>query len=153
WGARRRHRTIPRASKPQSSKQQTTSARLETARPPLSVVLSVQNTSAGNIIAGNSGDGVRVSSPGDIENLISLNSIFANVGLGIDLGGNGVTANDSSVAGPNDTDDGPNRLQNFPVITGYDVNTSTISGTLDSGGPPVQDQNGAEPFTIEIFRS
>ena len=47
------------------------------------------------------------------------NSIYGNSGLGIDLGGNGVTGNDV-----NDTDGGPNNSQNFPVIT-----AATIAGT------------------------
>jgi len=61
-------------------------------------------------------------------NLISQNSIFSNGTLGIDLGGDGVTANDSG-----DTDPGPNGLQNFPIIRNALVGgPSTIRGTLNS---------------------
>ncbi|TMQ32745.1 MAG: hypothetical protein E6K70_16885, partial [Planctomycetota bacterium] len=65
--------------------------------------------SAGNTIAFNGGNGVTVVS--GTGNGILSNSIFANNGLGIDLGGEGVTLND-----PNDLDTGANNLQNFPVI-------------------------------------
>ncbi|PYS80837.1 MAG: hypothetical protein DMF70_10130, partial [Acidobacteria bacterium] len=98
------------------------------------------NNGGANIIANNGGDGVRVSSSGDINNLISQNSIFANTGLGINLGIDGVTPNDSG-----DSDTGPNNLQNFPVIQVAAMDTQTISGTLDSS------VNG--PFTIEFFNN
>jgi hypothetical protein len=45
---------------------------------------------AGNIIANSGDDGVAILS--GTGNLVSSNSIFANTGLGIDLGNNGVTA-------------------------------------------------------------
>jgi CSLREA domain-containing protein len=92
-----------------------------TVSPPASTV------KGGNIIANNGQDGVRVSSFGDIENLITGNSIYSNNGLGINLGTDGVTLND-----PGDGDDGPNHLQNFPVITGAAVSTQTITGILHS---------------------
>jgi hypothetical protein len=62
---------------------------------------------AGNTIAFNGGAGVQVlgtTSP------VSSNSVFANSGLGIDLGADGVTPND-----PCDGDSGANSLQNTPV--------------------------------------
>ena len=60
---------------------------------------------------------------------IFQNFIDHNTGLGIDLGGDGVTPNDTS--GP-DTDDGPNGLLNFPVLTRADVLTTStlINGRL-----------------------
>ena len=63
----------------------------------------------GNTIAFNSGAGVAIFGSG---NAIEHNAIFSNAGLGIDLGGDGVTLND-----PGDADDGANGLQNFPVLT------------------------------------
>src|SRR5439155_14788217 len=64
---------------------------------------------AGNHITGNRGAGVAVvSGTGDA---IEGNSIFDNVGQGIDLGGDGITQNDAG-----DRDTGANQLQNFPVL-------------------------------------
>ena len=65
----------------------------------------------GNVIAFNGEDGVLVVDA-STGNTISNNSIFSNGGLGIDLGGDGVTANDNL-----DADSGPNDLTNTPVIT------------------------------------
>lgn len=82
---------------------------------------------AANRIAFNGGPGVTIST--GTGNSIRRNSIFSNNGLGIDLGTNGVTANDS-----NDGDTGANHLQNFPVITGTisSSNSMTIQGSLKS---------------------
>ncbi|HVS81721.1 MAG TPA: LamG-like jellyroll fold domain-containing protein [Pyrinomonadaceae bacterium] len=102
------------------------------------VAPSIQNTSAANIIAGNGGDGVRVSSFGDVSNLISQNSIYSNTGLGINLGIDGVTPNDVG-----DGDPGPNNLQNFPVIYSAFASTGTITGHLNSAA--------SQTFTIELF--
>ena len=74
-------------------------------------------------------------------NAILANTIFSNVGVGIDLTPvAGVTANDNC-----DTDTGPNNLQNFPVLTSAmagAVNT-TIQGTLNS--------TPSTTFRIEFF--
>jgi hypothetical protein len=100
-----------------------------------------------NVIANNAEEGVKVSSAGDINNLISQNSIYANGKLGINLVGgaedaNGVTANDT-----NDSDTGPNLLQNYPVVTSA-INSggsTTINGTLNS--------NLDQDYVIEFFVS
>ena len=84
--------------------------------------------SAGNIIAFNLDTGVSIVSGS--RNLIRNNSIFANGGLGIDLGANGVTAND-----PGDADIGANGLQNYPVLDQVLANAdggTTIRGSLVS---------------------
>jgi len=56
-------------------------------------------------------------------NTISRNSMRNNTGLGIDLGADGVTAND-----PGDADTGPNGLLNFPENLQIDTGTNTVTG-------------------------
>lgn len=74
-----------------------------------------------NIIYQNGGAGIAIVD--GTSNLISQNSIYANGtvvdALGIDLNDDGVTINDSG-----DSDNGPNGLLNFPIITG-----AYVSGT------------------------
>ena len=93
---------------------------------------------AGNRIQNNGGDGVFVAS--GTGNAIVENSIFANVGLGIDLGTDGVTSNDSD-----DVDSGANNLQNFPVLTSATSSSgkATIQGTLNS--------KPSTAFTVAIY--
>ena len=93
---------------------------------------TVGGTTAGerNVISGNHGSGVGIEGPDATGNRVLSNSIFANAGLGIDLGDDGPTAND-----PDDADIGPNYLQNFPVLSSakkYAADTTTVRGTLDS---------------------
>jgi parallel beta-helix repeat protein len=64
----------------------------------------------GNVIRFNAMDGVFVES--GTGNTIRTNTISSNGGLGIDLGLDGITLNDSL-----DTDSGANNLQNFPTLT------------------------------------
>jgi parallel beta-helix repeat protein len=65
-----------------------------------------------NVITDNGEDGVTVES-GD-DNAVVNNSIYRNADLGIDLDGDGVTANDGLL----DPDTGANGLQNHPIIDG-----------------------------------
>jgi len=103
-------------------------------------------SAARNIISGNGGDGVQILGNASIDsatdNRILGNSIFSNTNLGIDLGGDGRTAND-----PQDPDKGPNNLQNFPVLTSATTSTdsTTIRGTLDS--------TPNTTFTVQFFRN
>ncbi|MCG3155910.1 MAG: hypothetical protein DKINENOH_02518 [bacterium] len=103
----------------------------------------------GNIIAFNLGAGVLIKgipfgSTGAVGNRVVGNAIFNNGGLGIDLGGDGVTPNDPGDA---DSDPDANNLQNFPVLTSAVVpagGTITLGGTLNST-PNTSD------FRIEFF--
>jgi len=99
---------------------------------------------AGNTIAYNGKIGVSVNS--GTKNAILSNSIFSNTELGIDLGGHGVTPND-----PDDPDEGPNRLQNFPEITDYTV---TSGGDLEvSYRVPSITPNLTYPLRVEFFKA
>ncbi|MBI3949247.1 MAG: HYR domain-containing protein [Acidobacteria bacterium] len=94
------------------------------------IVIGGTDSGAGNTIAFNDGDGVTLQAGGvNVRNRIQSNNIFSNGGLGIDLGDNGVTANDAC-----DPDGGANKLQNFPVITSTTPSGGnvTIMGTLNS---------------------
>ncbi len=92
--------------------------------------ITIGGTLAGqaNAIANNSGDGVSMT--GGTGATIRGNAIYSNGGLGIDLLGSiGPTANDA-----NDADNGPNNLQNFPVLshaTVYGVDLHVV-GQLQS---------------------
>lgn len=94
---------------------------------------------AGNVIAFNL-RGVIVQSAAGVAaptgNAILGNSIFSNSSLGIDLGLDGVTANDSG-----DADTGANNLQNYPSITSVVANQ--VSGQL-TGAPNTT-------YRIELF--
>jgi parallel beta-helix repeat protein len=68
--------------------------------------------SGSNIIAGSNGPGVLVDSTASVGNSIFGNQIRANSGLAIDLDVQGPLANDLL-----DPDNGPNDLQNYPVVT------------------------------------
>ncbi len=71
---------------------------------------AINNEILRNVIAFNGGEGVLLDDQAT-GNTIRFNSIHANAGLGIDLDGDGVTANDAG-----DGDTGANGRQNFPVL-------------------------------------
>jgi len=96
--------------------------------------IGASSAQGGNVIAFNLGNGINVQTPPmsafeHFANTFLANSIFDNLLLGIDLGGDGVTPND-----PCDTDTGHNSLQNYPELTAVvsSGGTTTITGTLDS---------------------
>jgi PKD repeat protein len=94
------------------------------------VLIGGESTAHANIIANNTQAGISVpDSDGRDPRGVSIltNSIFGNGGPGIDLGGDGVTANDL-----NDADDGPNALINFPVLGTIASDRLSVSGTLNS---------------------
>jgi CSLREA domain-containing protein len=91
---------------------------------------------AGNVIAGNGPffavDGVDVLS--GTGNAMRGNAIHSNANLGIDLGGNGPTANDTG--SPDDADTGANNLQNFPVLTGATQHTGFLKVDFELHSTP-----------------
>jgi parallel beta-helix repeat protein len=97
-------------------------------------------TIQGNIIAHNALDGIGVRDNVSTSNQLLGNSIFGNAGLGIDLLLDGVTPNDDG-----DTDDGPNHLQNFPVLQSVTNGggMTTITGRLNSAA--------STTYRIEFF--
>ena len=93
---------------------------------------TIGGTAAGaaNIIANNGGAGVTfASTAARTGSSIRANSIYNNVGLGIDLPPTGVTANDDK-----DPDSGANNLQNYPILSGATQTPTNylISGTFNS---------------------
>ena len=95
---------------------------------------------AGNIIAYNNGDGIDVTGAAAVGNTISRNLIYANGGIGIDLGADGPTSN--HVGGPIP---GPNEFQNYPVLRAASLtgHGTTISGALNGAATAT--------YTIEFF--
>jgi titin len=91
------------------------------------VILGGDNIISGNRIAHSIWEGVQVRSGGG--NRISMNEMFANGLLGIDLFPLGVAIND-----PMDLDEGPNQLQNYPELTSasYCGTNLAVDGTLHS---------------------
>ncbi|MBV9467786.1 MAG: hypothetical protein JOZ57_00915, partial [Abitibacteriaceae bacterium] len=99
-----------------------------------------------NLIAFNTGDGVHVQDATTLNNSIRGNSIHDNGKLGINLVGGtenaaGVTANGTNPRS------GPNKLQNYPVITNVSVasDNTTITGTLTS--------TPNATFTLDFYRN
>ncbi|HET6262952.1 MAG TPA: hypothetical protein VFG99_12045, partial [Chloroflexia bacterium] len=95
----------------------------------------------GNLVAYNGEDGVFAN--GGASNVINTNSIYSNIKLGINLGSSndwqfgGVSVNDAL-----DPDDGPNKVQNYPVLSASSTQ-SQIKGSLNSLPNTT--------FTIEFF--
>lgn len=112
-------------------------------------VVGGRNAGEGNTIAHNGLHGVFHSlNTGAAENARNAflgNAIYGNGGLGINLcvvvafSCDGVTPND-----PDDTDDGANRLQNYPVLS-----TATLGGMLAVSG--ALDSTPSTTFRIEFF--
>ncbi len=106
---------------------------------------------AGNTIAYNGGDGVRLFNNDTQGNRIRLNAIFENDGLGINLAAfsddaTGITPNDLG-----DGDDGPNRLQNTPVITAAELDGAGylyVTYRVDSDPAIV-----SYPLSVDFFKA
>ncbi len=96
---------------------------------------------AGNLITDNAGPGVVVgNSAGDttVGDMVTANRIFANTGQAIDLGDDGVTGNSATPR------QGPNNLQNFPVIVS--IATGQLEASLGGSAPDTS-------FQIDVFAS
>ncbi|MBI3866960.1 MAG: right-handed parallel beta-helix repeat-containing protein [Verrucomicrobia bacterium] len=107
---------------------------------PGNLVGGATNGSQGNTITGNGGPGVAIVGSPATSNRVSRNSIFANGGLGIDLGLDGITANI-----PGDADLGPNLLQNFPIITAV----SNVNGGVGVVGALNSEANAT--YTLDFY--
>jgi trimeric autotransporter adhesin len=96
---------------------------------------------AGNLIANSGGRGVAVAADSS-GNAVLGNAIHGNTALGIDLGLDGVTANDAG-----DGDSGANGLQNFPVLEAATTSGTqiVIAGTLNAAA--------GGHYRIEFFAS
>lgn len=94
-----------------------------------------------NAISGNAA-GVLIQSPNSRQISIRANRIWDNLGLGIDLNGDSVTANDGL-----DTDNGANGLQNFPLLSGATHSAAGyhIAGALSS--------KASTTYNVEFFAS
>ena len=104
-------------------------------------ILSDGNSITNTELVGNGSGGLRVNGNGNVIGGETKNGnlISDNGGLGIDLGGDGVTPNDTA-----DGDTGANNLQNFPELTSVTAGTQTrIRGTLDS--------TPNSSFTLQFF--
>ncbi len=97
---------------------------------------------AGNVIAFNGGAGVALSFTA-ARNAILSNQVYSNTGLGIDLGDDGVTAND-----PGDGDTGENALQNYPVLTLAVPVAEPPGGTLVRG---MLSSAAGTTYTLQFF--
>jgi hypothetical protein len=109
--------------------------------------ITVANNSTGNLVGGTTAGtgntiafnaagvviGVSAADIGTKNNTIEGNSIFANHGVGIDLGNNGRSANGGTF---------PNDSQNAPVLTV--VTSTSVSGTLTSA---------PGTYRVELFAS
>jgi titin len=115
----------------------------------VAAVTAASSNIIGGVLAGTSNDiafngsaGVVVGTiPADAAttgDAVEGNAIYDNVGLGIDLGNNGVTPNGS---GPN----GPNHFQNHPTISGVFVGGTTITATVSFTSVP------SSTFRLEFF--
>ncbi len=96
---------------------------------------------AGNVIAGSGYSGVQIFDAASTGNAVLGNSIRGSGFLGIDLGGDGVTLNDTG-----DADTGANNLQNLPLLGAALINGAgqlVLTGTLNS--------TANSQFRIEFF--
>ena len=97
---------------------------------------------SGNTIANNQGYGVLIQDE-SVGNAMRFNSIYDNAFSGIDLGGDGATANDLL-----DADLGPNLLQNTPVISSAFLSGNMLQMTYRVDTAPT---NATYPLQIDFY--
>lgn len=80
-----------------------------------------------------------------LSNSTRGNIIINGGGIGIDIAGDGITTND-----PGDADEGPNRLQNYPIINlvEYDEVNDQVSITYELDTDPA---NAAYPINVDFY--
>lgn len=105
-------------------------------------------TSPGNTLRYNQQHGIVVADDQSRDNWLGGNLLLNLPAPVIDLGNDGATPND-----PDDADSGPNRLQNYPVISGFKADrtesaASTYQVTLRVDSAPLY---ASYPLTIEVF--
>jgi hypothetical protein len=102
---------------------------------------------AGDVISGNTHSGVEISGATTTGTDVARTRTFLNGGLGINLRPNGEAADVITPNDGGDADNGPNGLQNFPVLTAANgtSGSTTVNGTLNST-PNTQ-------FRIDVFRN
>jgi hypothetical protein len=111
-------------------------------------IIGGPEANAGNTIANNA-NGVVLAPDAGAGNLVDPNSIYGNVGLGIDIGDDGHTPND-----PGDADTGPNNLQNYPQVVNFGVDGSghlIVSYKVDSD--TANSNYGTDGLYVEFFRA
>jgi IPT/TIG domain/S-layer homology domain len=114
--------------------------------------IQIATPSAGSAIGGtNAGEGNTIAFNGSVGVLVSSstgwsirgNSIHSNGGLGIDLENPGPKPND-----PGDVDDGPNHLQNFPILKTVTILAPQGSGTRIQGK---LDSTASTTFDLDFY--
>jgi hypothetical protein len=99
---------------------------------------------AGNLISGNGGKGVVIAA--GTTNAILSNSIYSNIGIGIDLADDGVTANNGTVSGAL-----ANSGLDHPVFTTAGLNGTALNLTGYVGTAP--SQTAFAGATVQVFKS
>jgi len=111
----------------------------------------VENTIGG--VGGNQANSISHSTTSGVThfdgtgNTVRGNRVFDSSNLGIDLDDDGETPNDTG-----DSDDGPNRLQNFPEIQGasYDAGANEVTITYQVPSDPNESGSGASAYDLAI---
>ena len=103
----------------------------------------------GNVVAYNGSKGIAVDGTPSTANPIRGNSVYQNGGandndIGIDLGNSGQTNNDDA---NDDADDGPNNLQNFPIIEDVTYNQSNDNVSITYR---VQTSTGNATYPLKV---